>query len=112
MQGCISFLAGTAGGGEAFAYHQGELRSTEKVSIHTVWDATVNAINKLGFEVKKKAKDDVSAVLSAETAQDDSIHIELDRIKDNRTKISIRINYFGDEKLSKHIYQTIKERYE
>ncbi len=108
--GCAFLVGGAAGAGTA-SYLKGELKSDEEVSLDRLWNATQIAIKDMGFTVKAKDKDSLSAKLAALTADNKNININLKRKSDNLTEIAIRVGRFGDESMSLHILEEIKKHY-
>ena len=110
--GCILFVAGAAAGAGAagYAYVNGVLKATEPASLDRVWSASIDAMKDLQYSVTKQAKDALTGNLTARTASDKKIEIELKKVSDNSTEISIRVGTFGDENLSRVILDKIKKR--
>jgi hypothetical protein len=113
--GCPAIFVGAAAGGAAgagaVAYIDGELKSTEEVSLNRAWKATEKAMCDLDFRITDKAKDALDAQLKASGASGKKIQVALKRISKNRTEIRIRVGTFGDESLSLQILDTIKKRF-
>lgn len=113
LTGCLTAAAvggAAAAGAGTVAYIKGELKATEEASLNKTWAATVAAVDELEFLVINKIKDAVSAELEAKTADNKTVKIELKRVSDNLTDISIRIGTFGDETLSRYILSKIEAR--
>ncbi len=108
--GC-AFLVGGAAGAGTVSYLKGELKSDEEVSLDRLWSATQTAIEDMGFTVKTKEKDSLSAKLAALTADNKNIDITLKRKGDNLTEIAIRVGRFGNESVSLHILEEIKKHF-
>jgi hypothetical protein len=113
LTGCLAAAAvggAAAAGAGTVAYIKGELKATEEASMDKTWKATVGAVDELNFLVINKIKDAVSAELEAKTADNKTVKIELKRVTENLTDISIRIGTFGDETLSRYILSKIEAR--
>ena len=113
LTGCLAAAAvggAAAAGAGTVAYIKGELKATEEATLNKTWEATVAAIDELQFLVVNKIKDNVSAELEAKTADNKTVKIQLKRVTDNLTDISIRIGTFGDESLSRYILSKIEAR--
>jgi hypothetical protein len=110
--GCVLFVAGAAAGAgvAGYAYVSGILKSTEQASLDHAWTATLGAMKDLEFPVTKQAKDALTGHLTARNAGDKKIDIDLKKISDKATEISIRVGTFGDENLSRVILGKIKKR--
>jgi hypothetical protein len=113
LTGCLAAAAvggAAAAGAGTVAYIKGELKATEEATLDKTWEATVGAADELNFLVINKLKDAVSAELEAKTADNKTVKIELKRVTENLTDISIRIGTFGDETLSRYILSKIEAR--
>lgn len=113
LTGCLAAAAvggAAAAGAGTVAYIKGELKATEEATLEKTWEATVGAVDELEFLVINKVKDAVSAELEAKTADNKTIKIELKRVSENLTDISIRVGTFGDESLSRYILSKIETR--
>jgi hypothetical protein len=113
LTGCLAAAAvggAAAAGAGTVAYIKGELKSTEEATLNKTWEATVSAIDGLQFLVVNKIKDNVSGQLEAKTADNKTVKIQLKRVTDNLTDISIRIGTFGDESLSRYILSKIEAK--
>jgi hypothetical protein len=113
LTGCLAAAAvggAAAAGAGTVAYIKGELKATEEATLNKTWEATVAAIDELQFLVVNKIKDNVSAELESKTADNKTVKIQLKRVTDNLTDISIRIGTFGDESLSRYILSKIEAR--
>ncbi len=105
--GCIAVAAGAAGAG-AVAYIRGELDASLGNSYESVVSATGRALNQLEFATIGTRKDALSANLTARTARDKKIEIEVTRVGNELTRVQIRIGVFGDEAMSLTILEKIK----
>lgn len=105
--GCIAVAAGAAGAG-AVAYIRGELDATVGNSYEAVVRASGQAIEQLQFATIGTRRDALSAKLTARTAQDKKIEIEVTKIGNDLTRIQIRVGVFGDERVSMTILDKIK----
>ncbi len=113
LTGCLAAAAvggAAAAGAGTVAYIKGELKATEEATLDKTWEATVGAVEELQFLVINKLKDAVSAEIEAKTADNKTVKIELKRVTENLTDISIRIGTFGDETLSRYILSKIEAR--
>lgn len=110
--GCVLFVAGAAAGAGAagYAYIEGVLKSTEQAPLDRAWTATLGAMKDLEFPVTKQSKDALTGHITARNASDKKIDIDLKKVSDKATEISIRVGTFGDENLSRVILDKIKKR--
>ena len=112
QSGCALFLigAGVAVGAGTVAYVNGELKAADEVSLNRGWSATQRAMEDLEFRVISLQKDALAGKLVARRADDTKITIRLTKQSDAVTEFRIRVGTFGDEDLSRLIYQKIKSR--
>jgi len=110
LAGCGAVVAGAAAGAGAVAYVRGELKATEEGSLDEALNATEGAVADLGLTMTGQEGDALSAKLTARTAEDKRIEINLKKISETLTEIRIRVDIFGDEDLSRIIHNKIKER--
>ena len=111
LTGCLAAVAiggGAAVGAGTIAYLKGELKSTEGYSFSRVWAATVKTVEELDFIVVNKVSDAISGQYECVTADNKKVHINVKRIGDNITEITIRVGTFGDETLSRYILNKIQ----
>ncbi len=111
LSGCLAAAAvggGAVAGAGTIAYLRGELKSTEGHQFSVVWAATVKAVEQLEFIVVNKVNDAVSGKYECVTAEDKTVHINVQRVGDNITEIRIRVGTFGDETLSRYILNKIQ----
>ena len=106
-QGCV--VAAVGAGAGTIAYIKGDLEVVESKIIDVVYEATEKAVEQLGLNVSKKAKDALSATIVARDAQDKKVTIKLKATTENTTKISIRVGIFGSETKSRLIYEQIRD---
>ena len=107
--GCAVLLVGGGVGAGTVAYLKGELKSTEEASIDKTWQAAQEAIKDLEFIVTSKGKDAFSAKLIARDAGDQKIEIELKKVSEHLTRVTIRVGVFGDEPLSRLMLERLKK---
>lgn len=101
-------MASAAVGAGTVAYVRGELKAGLDRPYATVLRAANNAIKDLEFTKDSEKKDALVAVLMARTAEDRKIQIRISRESETLTNVEIRVDTFGDEKLSHTIFEKIK----
>lgn len=111
--GCALFLigAGAAIGAGTVAYVGGELKAADEVRMDRAWSASLDAMEQLEFKVTKSQKDALAGEIIARRADDTRIIIRLKKQTDQVTEIRIRVGTWGDETLSRLIYEKIKKNY-
>ncbi len=110
--GCtLALLAGgAAAGAGTVAYVRGDLESTEEMSLDRAWTAARAALADLGLAVTSTEKDGVSATIWARGSEDKRIRVSLRRTSERLTHVRIRVDYFGDEQLSRIILEKLRAR--
>lgn len=105
-QGCVAAAVGIGAVG-TFAYVQGSLESTEPENVEKVYNASLKAIDQLGFHLISNSNDVLNAKITARNSQDKKIQINMSSTSELKTKLSIRVDVFGDEKLELAVYKKI-----
>lgn len=108
MQGCTAVLLVGAGAGTV-AYLKGDLNAVMSEDVGHIYAATLKALDELEIATTRRQKDALSAVIVGRTIEDKKITIKLKSTEDKLTKLSIRIGMFGNESMSRAIYEQIKK---
>jgi hypothetical protein len=108
FSGCAVVVAGGAGAGTV-AYLRGDLRATMDASMDQAAKAVTAGIAKLRLNMISEESDATGGKFIARTAKDEKISITLTRESATLTRISVRVGLFGDEALSRHIYEAISQ---
>jgi hypothetical protein len=110
LAGCRLLVVGAAGaaGAGIVAYADGKLNATLGNSYDTVVAATRQAITQLEFAQPEERKDELSDTFVTHNGKGDRVEIDLNNAGDNVTKVSIRVNTFGDQQMSMAILDKIK----
>jgi hypothetical protein len=107
LGGCW-FLVGAAGAGAGVAYAKGDLEGIVDADVESVAAATGRALEELDLTVVSTKSSKIDGEVVARTAGDEKITVRLSEEGEQRTKVRIRIGVFGDETLSRRIYDTIR----
>jgi hypothetical protein len=99
LGGCVVVAAGAAGAG-AVAYVRGALETSVPHGLDRTYAATQRALNNMKFARIEEKKTAIDAELTYRTALDKKVHIELERVTDELTKVHIRVGLVGDQQLS------------
>jgi len=110
FSGCSSTVINGNGTTNTYIYSGGTMKGTENVSLDQAWSATQAAIKDLEFTVINQQKDALAARLTARTALDRKVEVELRRISDNLTEVRVHAGSFGDQSLSYTVVQAIQKR--
>lgn len=107
--GCLAVAAaGAATAG--VLYVRGELRSTVDADTAAVVKAAEATLDDMGFNVVSAKSSSVDGEVTARTAQDTRILINVKAESDSVTRYTIRVGTFGDESLSRQIDEKIRAR--
>lgn len=106
--GCLLLAVG-AGSAGGVAYAKGDLESTTDASVAKTYDAALKAMDELKLTPIMKSQDNLAAEIVARTATDKKVTVKLTYETEKLTHVSIRIGVFGDEALSRAIYDKVKE---
>jgi Protein of unknown function (DUF3568) len=108
--GCAAAVVGGAAGAGAVLYSKGELKSTENGSVSQVFDAAIETMNSMQFNVVTKDQDSLKAKVLAKKSNGDNIDIKLEQKPNNLTEMKIRVGAFGNEDQARLIQEKIRER--
>ena len=109
LPGCL-LVAGTAAGVGAAAYVGGDLEGRLEASPQRVVQASETALEEMDIKVISADATGIDGKVIGRTALDKRIEITADRDGDTSSKISIRVDTFGDESLSRQIFEKIKTK--
>lgn len=110
--GCVALWvgAGAALGVGAVAYVRGELESDVDATLLKTYYATIQAMEDLEFRRVGNAKDADTAWVKARTAGDRLVTVRLERVTTGKTHVRIRVETWGDERLSQKVLDHIRAR--
>lgn len=110
--GCVLFVAGAAAGAGAagVAYVKGVLEATLKDDPKTVETAADKAFETLAIVKISSHASALDAKIVGRTATDTRIEIIAKAIDSGGSKLSIRVGTFGDQEMSRKIYDEILKR--
>lgn len=109
LTGCVAVVA-AGGAAGTVAWMRGALETNVEGSAERVATAAQRAVADLGFASVSQTTDATGGEIVARTAKDERIRIELTRITDSSTKVSIRVGTFGDQAISQQVLDAIKRR--
>jgi hypothetical protein len=115
--GCAILAVGAVGGSAvALAHYNGKITETVPASLDDAATATESALLDLGLTVRSQRIGGRHGEIDSSLANHEPLMIDLDQeplpipTDPPKTKIGIRISTFGDEKLSKRIFDQITHR--
>jgi len=110
FSGCSSTIINGTGTTNTYIYSGGTMKGTENVALDQAWSATQAAIKDLEFTVINQQKDALAARLTARTALDRKVEVELRKVSENLTEVRVHAGSFGDQNLSYTVVQAIQKR--
>ena len=96
----VAFLAGTAAGVGGYRYYKGALTVVYQAPYMKTWDATLEALEEMGFNIESKKQDITSGKIESKRADNKSVTVSLNYISSEETEATIRVGLFGDENAS------------
>lgn len=109
--GCTALVIGGAAVAAAvgtYIYTEGRLESVEESPLDRVYDATVQAMKDLEFNLKEHTKDALQARVVALRADGTEVKVALEHKSDTTTDVRIRIGVVGDEEVSREVLERIR----
>lgn len=114
LQGCAALVIGgaaAAAGAGVVVYKNGELKSTEAVSIDRAWVATEKAVQAMEFKPVSSTKDALGAKYEGVGAADKRVIVALKSTGEKMTEVRIRVGLVGDEAAARTVLAKIQSQY-
>lgn len=108
LSGCAAVLVGGAAAGTV-AYVRGDLEAVVDHSVDETFDAAVKAMNQLDLSIISRDHDKLTGKIVARDSEDSKITVTLKSRETGNTELRIRVGVFGDEALSRRIYDQVRE---
>jgi hypothetical protein len=106
--GCAAALLGAAAGAGTYAYMQGEASQTYPGGFDQVWNASLNAMRDMNFEVVDTTRDSLGGEIKARRpVNNDEVTLKVEPVGSDSTRVKVRVGVMGDEDESKRIQQRI-----
>ena len=106
LSGCV--VVAVAAGAATVAYVNGDLEATVEASPPRVVEASEAALKGMEIDVTSSEKSGIDGRVVGRSALNKKVEITVKRESDTTSKLSIRIDTFGDESLSRQIYDKIR----
>jgi hypothetical protein len=103
--GCAPTIVGT----NMCVYTGTKLYSVSDKDVGAVYNATVQAMEKLQLDITRRAKDVFSAKVVAQSADGKTIVVEIKPIDNNKAEYTIKVGPLGNEARSQVIYTEIRD---
>lgn len=109
VSGCAVFMVGAAAGGAAAGalYYKGELKADVDASPQEVITATEKAFRDLIWDQETAAASATDGLATARTATGKEVRVTVEIKTPEVSTLGIRIGTFGDENLSRLLYDRI-----
>ena len=107
--GCVALVVGAAGGAAGAIYVMGKLTEELSYDVPAVHGAALTAMKELGLALSEDRADTLSAHMESEFADRAHVWIDLESMKESRTRVAIRVGLTGDEVRSRKILETIRQ---
>jgi hypothetical protein len=101
--GCAPTMVGTNGG----VYQGSILYAVSDKDMDAVYEASLQAMDKLELKVTDKMKDAFGAKILAKSSDDEKIAVVIKPTKDKKTMYEIKVGALGNEERSRKIYMEI-----
>ncbi len=107
--GCaVAFLGGAAAGIAGYKYHKDVLTVVYEAPFDNTWDASVKAMEDMGFTIENKTKELGSGKISTkEDEKNKKVNLTLQYKSPQETEVKIRVGLLGDETASIYIKDKI-----
>ena len=103
------FIAGAAAGVGGYKYYNGALTVIYQAPYEKTFDASVKAMEELGFTITSKEKVLTNSKITAVLADNTPVSVSLTYKTADQTQVAIRVGTFGDEHASNVIKDKIGE---
>jgi hypothetical protein len=104
VSGCAPKLVGT----DAAVYQNGKLYANSGKDVEAVYQAALQAMDKLQLKVTDKVKDAFGAKVTAKSSDEKIISVSIKPSEDKNTTYTIQAGTLGDEERSRKIYAEIE----
>ena len=111
LTGCapMVFLGGAAAGVGGYKYYQGALAVIYQAPFEDTYEASVKAIETLGYSITERLQKIGSGSIEAVDSNSEKIKLSLNYIASEETEVKIRVGVMGDEATSRVIKDKIAD---
>jgi hypothetical protein len=109
LASCVpaTFLVGAGAGVAGYMYVEGELRVDYYRQHPAVWAAVNQAARDLNIQVLNRSQDEISGTLDGKMASGTKVRITTEKKTAEKTRMTVRVGYVGDEKQSRIIEKEV-----
>ena len=112
LMGCAPLLffgAGTAAGIGGYKWYKGALTVIFQAPYMETWDASLNALKIMNFDIKSKKHDLTTGKIEALRADNKPVAVSLEYKSARETEVKIRVGFLGDLNASEAIKEEIRK---
>ncbi len=109
LSGCVAVLlgGGAVAGVGAYAYQKGSQEATLEGDIQVVYQVVQQTLEELEIQLVSAEKDALTASVVGRGAGDKKVKVQIKRIEDDLTHVSVRVGMFGNRDMSRVICDQI-----
>jgi hypothetical protein len=108
--GCGALVAGGAAAAGTYVYTEGRLQSQYDANLDQAFQASLAGAKDMGLKVTEQNKEVAEASIRAEQQDGSPVWISLESLGQEKTQVSVRVGYTGDEQASRRIQEAIAKR--
>ena len=109
--GCGALVAGGAAAAGTYVYTEGRLQQQYEANLDQAFQASLAGARDAGLKVTEQNKEVAEASIRAEQQDGSPVWITLESLDQNKTQVSVRVGYTGDEQASRRIQEAIATRF-
>jgi hypothetical protein len=111
VSGCapIAFMGGALVGVGGYKYVEGALNVIYQAPYEKTWNASIEALEALGYEISEKKEKIGSGKIYTEGPETKKVTLSFKYISPQETDVTIRVGIFGDENASNVIKDKIAD---
>ncbi|EMG36287.1 Protein of unknown function (DUF3568) [Desulfocurvibacter africanus PCS] len=108
--GCGALVAGGAAAAGTYIYTEGRLQRQYDTTLDEAFQASLDGARDMDLKVTEQNKEVAEASIRAEQQDGSPVWITLESVDQNKTQVSVRVGYTGDEQASRRIHEAIAKR--
>jgi hypothetical protein len=108
--GCGALVAGGAAAAGTYVYTEGRLQRQYDANLDQAFQASLAGARDIGLKVAEQNKEVAEASIRAEQQDGSPVWITLESLDQNKTQVSVRVGYTGDEQASRRIQEAIAKK--
>ena len=111
FSGCapVAFIGGAAIGVGGYKFYNGAMVIIYKASLDKTWDAAIEALEELEYQVYEKNWKMTSGKISTVGSVNEKIKISVNYVALDETEVTIRVGLLGDEVISNKIKDKVTD---